>query len=136
MKKLVLISFTVLTMGTFNSAVAQDVIETVLVGCETELVTYCGQVTPGEGRGLACLYAHGDKLSTQCEYALYDAATQLDRFVSGLAYLANECDEDLQTHCAAVEIGEGRLAQCLLDNKADLNDRCAVAIDATNLQVE
>ena len=43
---------------------------------EAELETYCKDVTPGDGRILACLYAHGDKLSGQCEYALYDAAEQ------------------------------------------------------------
>ena len=109
---------------------------TVLEGCETELTSYCAQVTPGEGRGLACLYAHEDKLSGQCEYALYDAAAQLERFISALAYLAHECDADLEAQCASVEIGEGRLAQCLLDNKSSLSDRCAAAIDATDLQVE
>ena len=41
---------------------AQDgIIESVLKGCQTELTTYCAEVVPGEGRGLACLYAHGDK---------------------------------------------------------------------------
>ena len=38
--------------------------------CKTELVTYCSQVIPGQNRQLACLYAHGDKLSGQCEKAL------------------------------------------------------------------
>ena len=33
------------------------------VGCQKELVTYCQDVTPGNKRVLACLYAYGDKLS-------------------------------------------------------------------------
>ena len=45
-------------------------------GCSSELAQYCAEVTPGEGRLLACLYAHGDKLSGQCDYALYDAAAR------------------------------------------------------------
>ena len=56
--------------------------------------------------------------------------------LQSLTYVANECDEDLDAHCAAVEAGEGRLAKCLLDNKSKLQQRCVTAIEATNLQVE
>ena len=111
----------------FSSAQA-DVIETVAKGCEKELTTYCSQVTPGEGRILACLYAHSDKLSGQCEYALYDAAVQLERFVAALAYVANECDDDLEKHCAGVQAGEGRLLMCLDKNAEKLTDRCTQAL--------
>ena len=90
----VLIALTVLTVFVGNSAAEQDLIKTVADGCKVELEKYCGQVTPGQGRVLACLYAHGDKLSGQCEYALYDAAVQLERAVAALSYLANECDAD------------------------------------------
>ncbi|GAG26012.1 unnamed protein product [marine sediment metagenome] len=114
----------------------ESVIESVAIGCEEELTTYCSEVTPGEGRILACMYAFEDKLSGKCEFALYDAAAQLERFIGALTYVANECDEDLDTHCAAVEIGEGRLAECLLDNKSKLQARCAAAIEATDMKVE
>jgi hypothetical protein len=33
----------------------QDLIKSVKDGCKTELETYCKDVTPGEGRVLACL---------------------------------------------------------------------------------
>lgn len=118
-----------------GAAGADDVIESVRKGCEKELETYCADVTPGEGRLLACFYAHGDKLSGSCEYALYDAAAQLERFVSALTFLANECDADLEKYCADVVVGEGRVARCLLDNKSKLSERCASAVDVTNLQV-
>ena len=65
-------------------AAVKGVIETVAKGCEKEFKMYCKDVTPGEGRGLACLYAHEDKLSGQCEYALYDAAAQLERALTAL----------------------------------------------------
>ena len=123
--------------GAMQVAVAQEsLLESVAQGCEAELTGFCGNVTPGDGRVLACLYAHGDKLSGKCEYALYDAAAQLERFISALTYLATECAEDFETHCAAVEAGEGRIAQCLLDNKANLQARCSTAIDVTQLTVE
>jgi len=82
-------------------------------GCSSELTQYCAEVTPGEGRLLACIYAHGDKLSGQCEFALYDAAARLERAISAITYVASECRSELETHCANVEVGEGRVAQCL-----------------------
>lgn len=100
----------------------------VLEGCNTELAQYCAEVTPGEGRLLACLYAHGDKLSGQCEYALYDAAARLERAISAVTYVASECRAELETHCAEVEIGEGRVAQCLKDHASELSSGCDQAL--------
>ena len=77
----------------------ESLIDTVANGCKAELEKYCKNVTPGEGRVLACLYAYGDKLSGRCEYALYDAAVQLERAVAALSYAVNECSSDLRTFC-------------------------------------
>jgi hypothetical protein len=107
-------------------AVAQQKgpVETVLDGCSKEFDTYCKNVTPGEGRLLACLYAYSDKLSTRCEYSLYDAVSQLQRALTALSYLANECRDDLKTYCAGVQPGEGRLVDCLDKKKDVISDRC------------
>ena len=105
----------------------QGPVETVINGCKAELEKYCSNVTPGEGRVLACLYAHNDKLSGRCEYALYDAAIQLERAVAALAYVANECGGDLRKYCAGVEAGEGRLLDCLQKKDAEVSNRCKQA---------
>ena len=97
-------------------------------GCSSELTQYCGEVTPGEGRLLACLYAHGDKLSGQCEYALYDAAARLERAISAITYVASECRAELETHCANAEVGEGRVAQCLKDHASEFSPGCDQAL--------
>lgn len=107
-----------------NLSAQETLIETVANGCQTEIATYCKDVTPGEGRVLACLYAHQDKLSGKCEYALYDASARLERAVAALTYLANECSADLAEHCAGVQAGEGRLLECLKANEAKLSSRC------------
>jgi hypothetical protein len=103
-------------------------VETMVEGCKKELETYCKQVTPGEGRVLACLYAYSDKLSGRCEYALYDAAAQLERFVAALTYVANECRGDLEKFCAGIQPGQGRLAVCLQENESRVSNRCKQAI--------
>lgn len=113
------------SLGVAGGLGAQEsLIETVANGCKTEIESYCKDVTPGEGRILACLFAHQDKLSGKCEYALYDASVRLERAVAALTYLANECAADLAEHCADVEAGEGRLLECLKKNEAQLSDRC------------
>jgi len=111
-----------------NPLMAQEsLIETVANGCKEELQKYCSNVTPGEGRVLACLYAYEDKLSGRCEYALYDAASRLERVVTALSYVVNECSSDLKDHCASVAAGEGRLLECLQKNDAHVSQRCKQA---------
>ena len=118
-----------------NSAIAQqDLVETVANGCKTELEKYCNQVTPGQGRVLACLYAYGDKLSSKCEYALYDAAVQLERAVAALSYVANECDADMEKYCESIEPGEGRLLECLEKHDKEVSGPCKQAIKDVGLK--
>jgi hypothetical protein len=105
----------------------QSLLETVANGCKAEIEKYCSNVTPGEGRLLACLYAYEDKLSGRCEYALYDAASRLERIVAALAYTANECSSDLKQYCSGVAAGEGRLLECLQKNDDKVSKRCKQA---------
>jgi hypothetical protein len=103
-------------------------LETFLQGCKTELDTYCKDVTPGESRILACIYAHSDKVSGRCEYAMYDSAAQLERAVAALSYAVNECDADLEKYCSSVEAGEGRLVACLEQHDKKVSGRCRQAL--------
>jgi hypothetical protein len=112
----------------------QGPLETFMRGCKTELETYCKDVTPGEGRILACIYSHGDKISGRCEYALYDSAAQLERAVAALSYAANECDADLEKYCSEVEAGEGRLLACLEQHDKNVSGRCRQALQDVGLE--
>ena len=115
-------------------AMAQGLIGQVTKGCEKELMTYCKDVTPGEGRVLACLYAREDKLSGKCQYALYDAAAQLERAVNALTYVVNECRDDLTKFCSNIEPGQGRLIDCINKNDAKVSKRCKQAMKDTGLK--
>jgi len=117
-----------------DEAVAQKLVDTVVRGCDKEINMYCKDVTPGEGRGLACLYAHEDKLSAQCEYALYDAAAQLERAINTMSYAVNECREDLTKFCSHLKPGQGRLLQCLEKNDAKVTKRCKQALKDTGMK--
>jgi len=133
----VLICALTLLAAAGSAGAAEPLIVSVAKGCEKELTTYCSEVTPGEGRLLACLYAHGDKISGRCEYAVYDAAAQLERFVAALSYVVNECEDDLEKYCGSVQAGEGRLAECLLvKNKESISARCSQAVEDVELTYE
>lgn len=106
----------------------EGALDTFSQGCQQELTTLCKDVTPGEGRILACLYAFSDKLSPRCEFALYDSIVQLDRTLTNLAYAVSECRDDLKGHCAAIQPGEGRLLDCLNRNADKLSGRCSNAL--------
>ena len=129
MTKLIAMGITIgaMTLGV-TDAWTQDLIKSVKDGCKTELETYCKDVTPGEGRVLACLYAREDKLSERCEYALYDASVQLERAVNALSYVATECDADIEKHCADIEPGKGRVLACLKKNEKAISERCQQAV--------
>jgi len=123
----------VLVFGTQVLA-AEKLVESVAKSCSKELETYCKDVTPGEGRVLACLYAHEDKLTGQCEYALYDAAVQLERALTALTYVANECRDDLQKFCSDIRPGQGRLLACMDKNEKQLSGRCKQAMKDVGLK--
>jgi hypothetical protein len=125
-KCLLVVSVLSLLPGT--SWAQEDLIASVKEGCQKELGSFCKGVTPGEGRVLACLYAYEEKLSGRCAYALYDASAQLQHAVAALTYVANECEADLEKHCATVEAGEGRLAACLKKHEKDVSTRCKTAM--------
>ena len=109
-------------------------LDTFAEGCQTELTTYCKDVTPGEGRILACLYAFGDKVSPRCEYALYDSMAQLNRTLTNLSYAINECSDDLDAYCSEVKAGEGRLLDCLNKNEDKVSSRCVIALKNVGLK--
>jgi Cysteine rich repeat len=132
--RIFLVALAVLLFGVTGANAGQGLIETVANGCKMELEKYCSQVTPGQGRVLACLYAHEDKLSGKCEYALYDAAVQLERAVAALSYVANECNADLEKYCESIEPGKGRLLDCLDKHDKQVSKRCKQAIKDVGLK--
>ena len=114
--------------GFAASASAQDIVSDVEKGCAVEIEKYCSNVTMGEGRLLACFYAHEDKLSGQCQYALYSAAATLEHAVSALNYVAGQCQDDIDAHCASVQLGEGRILSCLKANADSVSAACKAAV--------
>ena len=130
-KKIALLT---LAAGIFfgSHLMAQDsVVEHLIQACETDIQSYCSQVTPGEGRMLHCMAAHEDKISGRCQYAFYQAARVLEQLATAVAYVASQCETDIETHCRDVAMGEGRILMCLDENKAEVSDACNQAVSDT-----
>ncbi len=131
----ILVSLTLTAAATWAEE-EEGIIDSLVKACQEEIDDYCNQVAPGGGRLLACFYAHGDKISARCEYALYNAAADLERFAATVTHLAKSCRDDLLEHCGKVEMGEGRVASCLLEHKADVTEACRQASDDAGLEVD
>jgi len=129
-----LISAGLLLCWAASASAQQNLADIVVKGCQEEIEKYCKDVTPGDGRVLACLYAHNDRLSGKCEFALYDAAAQLERAVAALTYVANECENDLDNFCKGVDPGEERLLKCLEKQGDKVSKRCREAIEEVGLK--
>jgi len=116
-------------------AQAEDSIsDKVKKACNKELSTFCKGVVPGEGRILACLYAFEDKVSDACEYAVYDAAAQLEQAATALKFAASQCRADLEKFCGNVQPGQGRALACLNKNEKDVSQTCKDALKQTGLK--
>lgn len=134
MKKHVLVTLVGLLLAVTVAQAQEEIVEGVLDACKPEVEQYCSQVTLGEGRLLACFYAHEDKLSGRCQWALYEGAAQLEQFAMAVTHLAVQCHDDLLKLCAEVEMGEGRVGSCLLEHKAEVAEACAQAMDDVKLE--
>jgi len=107
---------------------APNIVDYTIESCRTDIEAFCSQVTPGDERLLACFYAHEDKISSRCSYALYQAAEWLKQAVVAMTYIAEQCDADIETHCAEVEFGEGRILTCLMEHSEEVSDGCNQAV--------
>ena len=109
----------------------ETLVDYLVAACESDIENYCSQVTPGNGRLLHCMAAHEDKISGQCEYALYQAATVLEQLAAAMVYVAEQCRTEIETICSDVVLGEGKLPACLAEHDADVSDGCKKAIADT-----
>jgi len=111
---------------------AQDTLaEHVITECESDITNFCSQVTPGNGRLLHCMAAHEDKISGQCSYALYQAASLLEQLSAAISYVATECQTEIQTLCNDTQVGEGRILACLERQDEEVGAACKTAIANT-----
>jgi hypothetical protein len=105
-----------------------DGIAKLETACRDDIKQYCSNVTPGDGRVLHCMQAYEDKISPKCAYAEQEAALNLQMAVDRLKEAVAACNDEITKFCGKVQPGQGRLAQCLIANKAAASPQCAGAL--------
>lgn len=110
--------------------------QSVFDACETDIQSYCADVTPGNGRLTACMYAHEDKLSESCDAAVGEMADIIDVVFERLRYVKQQCGADIATLCSDVAIGQGRVFSCLHENRSSLSASCVGVVDSVQLPKE
>ena len=97
--------------------------------CTKEIKKYCSTVTPGEGRMIYCMQAHEDKIGPGCSYDLQDVVLALQASNETLKDAVTACRADIASKCGNVQPGKGRVAACLVAEKASVSKDCANAIE-------
>lgn len=92
--------------------------------CRADIRHYCDTVTPGNGRIMACVYAHEDKITADCDAATSDVSDILDTVFASIQDVLSLCRADIEKHCSGVKFGEGRILSCLNENTASLTAEC------------
>lgn len=123
-------AFLLLVPGT-ASLQAQGVLE----DCATDIVTYCGDVEPGHGRVVSCLYAYEDKISDACFAATIDYHDVMDHVFASVRDALASCAGDIDRHCAGTKFGHGRILTCLSERKAEIAPACKKVVDGFELGI-
>lgn len=101
-------------------------------GCSAELEKYCKDVSGGEGRLLACLYAHEPNLSDKCGNLVVGALERLGVAVGALTSVVRVCQGDAQRLCNGVIAGNGNLVGCLSTARQSVSAQCNASLDAAS----
>jgi hypothetical protein len=89
--------------------------------CKADVEKFCANVQPGEGRIAQCLKTHQGELSPACRLHGQEMKTKVKAAREEI-YAA--CYDDQQKLCSGIQPGEGRVANCLKQNQAQLSAGC------------
>jgi Cysteine rich repeat len=93
--------------------------------CASDIRKYCRNVTPGEGRIVHCMQAYEDKISDKCAYELGETKASVEASANVLKDALNACKPEINGVCGKTPPGKGRVAACLIANKATASKDCA-----------
>jgi hypothetical protein len=115
---------------------AQSLIDQLRDACGDEVRDLCADISPGNGRLVACLYANENQLAPRCSYVLYQASPHLGDMIAGLTRMANACRADVEQLCQDFQPGQGGIANCLRLRKAQVSAGCNEAIAASGVETK
>ncbi len=123
-------------LGIGAAVTRAQLFEPMKQSCADERAAYCRAAMPTDSRLALCLYAHEDKLSTQCGIAVYGGIVGLHLSLNALSTYAKSCRSDLLKFCATIKWGEGRLYDCLTENNETLTLECRIALNGARPELQ
>jgi hypothetical protein len=90
--------------------------------CAEDAKKFCKGIIPGHGRIAACLMSHEAELSPACKVHSEETRAKINEGIEKLVLGA--CKKDRDKFCKDVEPGEGRIVECLKQNRAKLRPAC------------
>ena len=103
---------------------AEDVrLDPVLsAACETDIDSLCAASVPaGEGRVKGCLRKNKQSLTSECSAILFKVKMEQAEDIRLDVPLKKACQAEMSTHCKDVEMGKGRIRNCLWDKRNEDN---------------
>ena len=88
--------------------------------CKEDMEKFCKDVPRKSGKMHACLDSHIDELSEDCKKRHSHSGKQKEARHAA-------CKDDISKHCAGVKSGDGKMRDCLKENKDKLSDDCKKA---------
>ena len=85
--------------------------------CVADVQRLCPDVDPAGAQAHACLKENIPELSTGCK-------ENIQKLTNALQSFGEACGQDVQTLCAEVSPGGGRILQCLKENQASVSADC------------
>ena len=100
-------------------------VEMIEGACATDVRSFCGNVTRGEGRLVLCMQAYDDQLSKRCQFALYRVSRNLGSVLSRVDRIADACWNDIQEKCGDAD----KIGQCVMEKRTSLSQPCQTVIN-------
>lgn len=125
--RLVIASLGVAAAAAFGTAVAQPAQPGG--SCRPDIEKFCKDVAPGKGAIARCLVRHETELSPACRESVAQGRQRAAQAKQRAQEFAEVCRADADKLCQGVQPGQGRIAGCLVDKKAQLSPGCRQAIE-------
>lgn len=106
----------------FFSLFHSGLVQAYSPACQKEVMEFCANVQPGEGRQTNCVVQNRHKFSVTCRPEVHAIIEQRQRFTL-------MCKESADSLCPGIKPGKGRLYACLKFNQESLTASCRTELE-------